>query len=551
MAHPSPCPSKRDVATEGLNTCRRFDCLRAESNCHVDGHGHDLRVRGQGIVFFSRPTTNKMVDRLVTINVLPDDALLLIFFFHRRLTIPNFPPLWVYWEWHELAHVCRRWRRVIFASPRHLKLRLLITGKGRRTTFECWPPCPISIWPNTEKEMSLVDDNEVAAALKHSNRIHEIKLEFSTSMLAKSTAWFENSFPALEFLNLRSFSHEPTVIPNAFLMGGSDGPPRRLRKIALSNVSLPHGLLRANRDLVTLFLNINHVGGAGSLSAEALALALAETHLLETLSVYPHTIVASYPDQRSAQRSSLTNTRVNLCALATLEFMGPCEYLEDLVSRIDTPILKHLVASFPQSIFDVPQLSQFISRTNHLTSLPHRTTIGFSSSSHKGLFIRHHFMTLESQPPREAFSLTLSISKRWVVSNWIASQVLHICEQLSPFTSSVDRLWISIGMVLDPDTDTERWLELLGAFRSVQDLHLWCSWWDRAPAVDMERALEESTKREMTQEVLPVLRILRMNETRVHECDTHGISAFVDARRRTGRPLVVHEGPSSCQVEEE
>ena len=66
----------------------------------------------------------------------------------------------------------------------------------------------------------------------------------------------------------------------------------------------------------------------------------------------------------------------------------------------------------------------------------------------------------------------------------------------------------------------------------------------------MERALEESTKREMTQEVLPVLRILRMNETRVHECDTHGISAFVDARRRTGRPLVVYEGPRSSQVED-
>ena len=93
------------------------------------------------------------------------------------------------------------------------------------------------------------------------------------------------------------------------------------------------------------------------------------------------------------------------------------------------------------------------------------------------------------------------------------------------------------------DEDAERWLQLLGAFRSVQVLQLWCEWWGRTPAVLIQRALEESTKVETTQEVLPVLRILRLrlrvNETRVHEGDTHGISAFVDARRRTGRPLVV------------
>jgi hypothetical protein len=475
-----------------------------------------------------------MVDRLVTINVLPDDTLLLVFFFHRQLRIPDFPPLWVHWKWHELAHVCRRWRRVLFASPCHLKLRLVITGKRRTTTFECWPPFPISIWPAWGNYVPRGDDNEVTAALKHSNSIREINIKLSTSMLAKSTAWVENSFPALEFLHLSSLFGEPTVIiPDAFLMGGSDEPPRRLREIALSNVSLPHRLFRPNRDLVTLSLEVKYFGSAGSVSAEALALALAETHRLENLSVCPYHVASSYPYQRSAQRSSLTNTRVNLCALATLNLEGPCKYLEDLVSRIDAPILKHLVASYCRSIFDVPQLSQFISRTNHLSSLPHRTSIELSYS--QGLVIRHHFMPLELPPPREALSLTLSIPKRCVWSDWKASQVLHVCGQLSPFTSSVERLWINIQVLSDPDEDVERWLQLLSAFRSVQDLRLWCSYWGQAPAVLIERALEESTKREMSQEVLPVLRFLRTNKIRVHEWDPRGIPAFVDARRRTGR----------------
>src|SRR5712691_7265877 len=205
-----------------------------------------------GVSYFSF-TTNKMVDRLVTINVLVDDVLLLIFSFHRQLSVPSYPPLLVYWKWHGLAHVCRRWRHVIFASPYHLKLRLVITRKQRRTTFECWPPFPISIWSRSDSanDLSLEDDNDVATALKHSNRIHEINLNISTSMLARSTAWVENSFPVLEFLHLRS-PHEPTVLPNAFLMGGSDGPPRRLREIVLCNISLPHWLLRYNRDLVSL-----------------------------------------------------------------------------------------------------------------------------------------------------------------------------------------------------------------------------------------------------------------------------------------------------------
>ncbi|KAH9963476.1 hypothetical protein BGW80DRAFT_1351168, partial [Lactifluus volemus] len=31
------------------------------------------------------------------------------------------------WEWHRLAHVCRRWRHIIFDSPRSLNLQLFCT----------------------------------------------------------------------------------------------------------------------------------------------------------------------------------------------------------------------------------------------------------------------------------------------------------------------------------------------------------------------------------------------------------------------------------------
>jgi hypothetical protein len=47
-----------------------------------------------------------------------------------------------------------------------------------------------------------------------------------------------------------------------------------------------------------------------------------------------------------------------------LQFKGVGEYLEDLVARIDAPLLNKLaITFFHQLIFDTPQLMQFVSRT--------------------------------------------------------------------------------------------------------------------------------------------------------------------------------------------
>ena len=45
-----------------------------------------------------------------------------------------------------LAHVCRRWRSIVFQSPRRLNLRLLCTSKTPvRDTLDIWPPLPLII----------------------------------------------------------------------------------------------------------------------------------------------------------------------------------------------------------------------------------------------------------------------------------------------------------------------------------------------------------------------------------------------------------------------
>ncbi|KAI0295429.1 hypothetical protein B0F90DRAFT_1750905, partial [Multifurca ochricompacta] len=59
-------------------------------------------------------------------DTLSDDSLLEIFDFCRQILIMPWQP---YWDWHTMVHVCRRWRQLIFASPRRLELQLVCKSR--------------------------------------------------------------------------------------------------------------------------------------------------------------------------------------------------------------------------------------------------------------------------------------------------------------------------------------------------------------------------------------------------------------------------------------
>ena len=63
--------------------------------------------------------------RRVMIDILPENTLLEIFDFYRldaEKATPARPGL--PWKWKRLAHVCRKWRHVLFMSPRRLGLQI-------------------------------------------------------------------------------------------------------------------------------------------------------------------------------------------------------------------------------------------------------------------------------------------------------------------------------------------------------------------------------------------------------------------------------------------
>src|ERR1700723_3747710 len=94
----------------------------------------------------------------VTIDVLPDDVLLEIFdcYVDKGPFELN--------AWHSLGHVSRKWRWVVFVSPRRLNLRLLCSTRTPvREMLTTWPPFPIVI---LEDIFSACNEDNIIAALE-------------------------------------------------------------------------------------------------------------------------------------------------------------------------------------------------------------------------------------------------------------------------------------------------------------------------------------------------------------------------------------------------
>src|SRR6266481_1436191 len=76
--------------------------------------------------------------------------------------------------WQSLVHVCRRWRNIVFGSPRRLNLRLICTPKTRvRDTLDVWPALPVLIWGNM---LFSPGADDLIVALGQTNRVCEVYL---------------------------------------------------------------------------------------------------------------------------------------------------------------------------------------------------------------------------------------------------------------------------------------------------------------------------------------------------------------------------------------
>jgi hypothetical protein len=138
--------------------------------------------------------------------------------------------------------VCRRWRSVVFQSPRRLNLRLLCTPKTpARDTLDIWPPLPLIIRDSYASSMtnhqvwitsSLHSSTTIACVKSNSDILQVHNLGYVTNSAAML-----KPFPELTDLRLSMFVDDgpAPILPDSFL--GGTAP--RLRSLYLDNVPFP------------------------------------------------------------------------------------------------------------------------------------------------------------------------------------------------------------------------------------------------------------------------------------------------------------------------
>ena len=302
--------------------------------------------------------------RWVTVGALPDEVLLEIFSFYiNELERGDQYEVDRDHRWRTLIHVCRRWRTVVFASPCRLDLRLLCTEKSPvREMLDIWPALPISICSVKDDSSLIKGADNITAALEHNDRVCQISLRHrSGSHLEEIASTMHEPFPALTHLHIvvsNSMRGAESVILFDEFLGGSASHLRHLSLSGIAFPALPNLLLSAT-DLVDLHLNIPHMG---HISPEAMATCLSVLTRLETLAIQ----FCSIPS--TINRPPFLPTRTAIPALTDLHLQGPSEYLDDLICRIDVPVLAHIDVVFcDQHIFRTTQLVQFLSRTEKLS----------------------------------------------------------------------------------------------------------------------------------------------------------------------------------------
>jgi F-box-like len=317
----------------------------------------------------------RSISPYAAIERLPDDVLTEIFGFDRPISI-SFPTIFwsprQSWDWHRLVHVCRRWRHIIFDSPRYLNLQLFCThGTPVKNNLDCWPALPIVMeYPQRSTSFFYLNPNSdadnIMAALQHSDRICEIQLNVTTPLLEKLTTLPQESFPALEYLELETDSDNGLILPNEFFVG----PFPNLHVLHVARIAFPalQRVLPSARNLVELHLG--ELPSSGYITPAALLTFLPVMPHLERLFLHFRSPISR---PISGGYRPAPQGRAVLLALKWFVFHGVSEDLECLSSGIDAPGIMYIDVTFfnQATIFVTSQLLQFISRTQ--TQMSHDT----------------------------------------------------------------------------------------------------------------------------------------------------------------------------------
>ena len=418
--------------------------------------------------------------------------------------------------WPRLVHICRKWRHIVLASQRVLRLRLFCThGTRVQKTLDCWPTLPIVVQyggPPVPSLPTTEDEDSIMAALKQSDRVTSVSLIVTNSLLEKLSA-VERPFSELEELVLRSRDSVPLTLPSAFRWG------LRIRTLHLTRAAIPTlpQLLTPCTGLVDL--QLRQIPKIGYFSPEALATALSKMTHLRLLSL--HFLSFTFP--RNYRGLPQSGERAVLFSLTCFKYRGNSKYLDSLLARIDAPCLRDIdIRFFSQPKMVTFHLARFINRIE--TQKSHRQADILSSE---------HAISISFTQPKVPLRLELHISCNLLARQ--LSSMAQICIGLSSFLLSVEDLCISVTRTKSgqDDSDREEWLKLTRPFIGTKWVHI-----VGEHSINLVLALQHSQIRGET--ILPALCkfCIREPEPR-YEPLRDAVASFIHSRRCLNHIIVL------------
>jgi len=458
----------------------------------------------------------------MTIDTLPDEVLLEIFSFYLVEESEQIEP------WHTLVHVCRRWRSIVFASPRRLDIQIFYTPIRRIEVMLCtWPKLPIHILVNGYKENKFPryfeEDNLITTFKLIPSRICQIQLQYlSFRELERIVLAMQKPFRALTSLTIISRYIPMTVLPQAFLGGSA----QHLRSCNLWAVEFPgiwKLLLTANH-LVTLCLW--HIPHSMYTSPEGMATCLSMMPNLESVHIFfrsPQSL-HNQPDQPNRLLSPLTC--VVLPSLTEFKFHVMSKYTEDFVSRIDAPLLDTVdILFFNEPILNTPRLHDFLARIEN-------------SHSRGAVVFRYSSIEFEIEPGSLLFKLGIECRGLGLQVSSMAQlrgSSFHLPTALKCLCLDGRESNPPLYLLRRQDeVENTQWLDLLHPFTGLKDLHI-----GKELVLHYALALQELAGERLT-EVLPALQNLFIEGLEPSGPIQEALGKFVAARQLSGLPIMVH-----------
>ena len=474
-------------------------------------HWHPLMTHG---------STNR---RRTCIDILDDDSLLYIFYHCRPqiLSKRGIGP----WSgkcesetwWYKLAWVCRRWRRIILASPSYLRISLVCTsGTPVADMLAHSPPLPLVIdhlYPINN--ITAEDEEGIHLAFKHRDRLRHIQLQAWDPLWEGLIAANDEGLPMLEYLYI-----EPLVAPDSNWSLPSTLCAPRLRHLTLHCFAFPIGspLLAG---LVTL--ELCRISPSVDFGPNELLQQFSLMPRLETLRI---NFGGPFSDQ-GVEGQSLQiplSTHVTLPNLRSFMFEGPLVYMKSVLPRITTPLFKDAEITPFDLEFPNHFVLQFVCKTEKPRFRGARVAI-------------HDWSVYVTMYPHEGTGIpTLRIGDSYARRVDRLESIVQRLREMGPVFSEVEFLTLEDETLLERREEVSipsrtDWHELLGFFDKVWSLHV--AGGDLIEGLSCSLLPED---RESAIGVLPDLRVLSCPKgSRVGK----SCRSFIAARRDAGCPVTL------------